>query len=106
MTGILIYGGQLRDSYAQKNRDHISRVRKDGFEEGSKHWLAFWHEWGTSPYMIYPRFSRALRFMTARGFAMASKVRHPGLPARPTAIYQDEDIDFIMELLMREVDRG
>lgn len=99
MRNILIARGDLRDSYAQKNRNHISRVRKDGFEEGSKHWLANWHEYGTDPYDIRPRTAGVLSFFIVGGRAYATFVRHPGLPARPAGIYQAEDIDQIMSAI-------
>ena len=105
LTNILIAGGQLRDSYAQKNNQHISRVRLDGFEEGSKHWLAPIHEYGTDPYQIRPkRPNGRLRFFTVGGMVLARGVNHPGLPARPAAIYQDEDVDAIMKMLSEALD--
>lgn len=104
VVNILIANGALRDSYATKNANHVSRVNLEGFEEGSKHFLAPFHEYGTGPYTIYPKRRRKLRFMTVRGFVMAGKVNHPGLPARPVAIYQEDDMDQIIDLLLERFD--
>lgn len=104
LSNILIAGGQLRDSYVQKNGDHISRVSHQGFEEGSDHWLAPIHEYGTDPYEIRAKVTGGrLRFMTVQGFRSPRTVHHPGLPARPVGIMQEEDQAAILDLMERHL---
>jgi hypothetical protein len=93
LANILVYSGRLRDSYVQKNRDHVERISHERLEIGSKHWLAHYHEHGTKPYTIHPRNKRALSFMTATGRVIRGKVNHPGLASRPVALIQQEDED-------------
>jgi len=102
-SNILIANGDLRDSAAQKSKDHIERVNKDGLEIGSKHWLAEIHQFGTPPYTIRARSGRFLRFMTAGGFVFAKVVHHPGVPARPFIVAQEEDVEHAAEALATHV---
>lgn len=92
-ANILIANGALRDSAAQKNKDHVELISHGGLEIGSKHWLAAIHQEGTDPYMIRPKRGRFLRFVMAGGPAVARSVRHPGVPARPFILAQDEDVE-------------
>jgi phage gpG-like protein len=97
---ILILSGRLRDSYVQKNADHVENISKDRLEIGSKHWLAPIHEYGTKPYNIYPKRARFLRIPVPGGFIFRAMVRHPGLAARPVALVQAEDIEAIQEVAL------
>jgi phage gpG-like protein len=99
LGNILIARGDLRDSWVQKNANHVSRVSHEGFEEGSKHPLAPIHEEGTHPYVIRPRRGTRLRFATMTGVRYARVVNHPGLPARPVGIVQPEDEERILDLM-------
>lgn len=94
-SNILIARGDLRDSYVQKNANHVERISLNGLEIGSKHPLAAFHEYGTKPYVILPRRARYLAFMTVAGWTFRGKVNHPGLEARPVAVVQEEDADSI-----------
>lgn len=107
LANILIADGTLRDSYVQSShRDHIERLSKERVEVGSKHWLAAYHEHGTDPYMIRPKRARSLRFITVAGAVFAGSVQHPGLPARPVAIIQEEDADRVMGAMRRHLESG
>ena len=102
-ANVLIARGDLRDSAATKNKDHIERVNLQGIEIGSKHWLSEIHQFGTEPYTIHPKKGRFLKFMTSGGMAMAKSVRHPGVPARPFIVAQDEDVENAAEEVLAHV---
>ena len=106
LANILIARGDYRDSWVQKSGDHVERISKEGLEVGSKHWLVDIHENGTgtyaggSAYPIRPRRARSLRFFGGGGepvFRML--VMHPGVPARPVGIIQDEDLEAVANLI-------
>lgn len=112
VANILIARGDLRDSYAQSGtRNHVQRISKDRIEEGSKHWLAAIHEFGTGEaagkgkYPIRPRRAKSLKFFTTGGVVYRQLVMHPGVPARPAAILQPQDVNEIT-LIVKEHLRG
>lgn len=85
---ILIARGDLRDSYVQKSaRGHVEDVNSDQgtVEVGSNlrtqdgKPLAIFHQYGTRSYVIHNAFGR-------KGLT----VNHPGLPARPQTITDQE----------------
>lgn len=111
---ILIMSGAYRDSFATKSADHVEQISKERLNIGSKHWLVDIHEFGTgtyrqgrSPYTIRPVRAKALRFIGPNGgYRFAKSVQHPGVPARPVLILQQEDEDRIMEIMRRNADTG
>lgn len=73
----------LRDR-GRLSQSFVSRLR--GFsavEVGTNTEYAIFHEEGTSPFEIRPRGAKVLRFFTVDGPRFATKVSHPGIPARP-----------------------
>ena len=85
--------GKLRMSTLSKVAPgNIHRQGENSLVMGSNLKIAQYHQWGTKPYTIVPKNRKVLRFMTATGPAFARKVNHPGLPARPFIMIQDEDV--------------
>lgn len=68
----LLDTGAMRDSISPASGPDWVEI-----QAGAKQ--AAWHQLGTEPYLILPVNGRALKF----GDTFASKVNHPGLPARP-----------------------
>lgn len=72
----------------------------------SEHDVAPYHQFGTRPYIIRPRQPGGLlRFPVAgsggqKSFRSAREVRHPGLPARPFIVWQDEDVSLVEKTLL------
>lgn len=104
--GLLVDTGSYRDSFINEGSPHhVSHTDKDGLEIGTNHPLSF-HERGTSPYVIKPTRAKSLRFMAFGQVINVKKVEHPGVPARPVLIIQDEDIDAIAEAMLDHVLKG
>jgi phage gpG-like protein len=105
---ILIASGALRDSYVQKNKDHVERISKERLIIGSKHTIAPFHEFGTGvegpkqrAFLIQAKNAKALKFMGPRGVVFAKSVMNPGVPKRPVTNLPDEEIDKVVEVLTR-----
>lgn len=69
--------GKLKDSMIYKV---IPGAR---VQLGSDDPNAVYHHFGTRPYTIVPVRAKVLSFITQAGRVFASKVNHPGIPARP-----------------------
>jgi phage gpG-like protein len=104
-ANILILTGALRDSYVEEGSNHVEQVSQSGLVIGSQDPKAAFHEYGTglhgpnrSTFTIRPIRAKSLRFFThGGGTVFAKSVQNPGVPARPVAIIQDQDIDGAIE---------
>lgn len=89
---ILQDSGRLRLSVTSKSGPgNIYQMSEDSLKMGSRLKIATFHQDGTRPYTIRPKRSKMLSFMTTEGRRFAGKVNHPGLPARPFIMIQDDD---------------
>lgn len=57
------------------------------------------HQFGSKPYVIRPKHARALRIPAGRYWVFATKVKHPGVPARPFLWLSHEAIAEIRGLI-------
>lgn len=110
-TNILIATGALRDSYRKKGaRGHVERIdaKAGTVYVGSRlrtpdgrYCLAMIHQYGTSPYMIFPRRARFLSYINEDGERVFRRhVRHPGLVPRPVRLSSDAK-KTVKELVVR-----
>ena len=92
----LVDSGRLRNSVGYL-------AGHDRVEVGTGVVYASFHQFGTGPYTIRPRRKKALYWPGAAH--PVKQVNHPGLPARPFLMVQDEDWteirDAMLEYLMR-----
>jgi phage gpG-like protein len=96
--GLLVDTGAYRSSFIEKGDTyHVEKVDKNSITIGSSHPLTL-HEAGTKPYVIRPRRAKSLRWVGMYGqIFFAKEVHHPGVPARPVAIIQQEDVETVIE---------
>jgi len=91
--------GRLRMSVISRAApDNVYRMGKNYLKMGTRSKIASFHQEGAPSYNIVPKNRSFLRFMTTSGYVFAKKVHHPGLPARPFVMIQDEDAKDITEL--------
>ena len=91
--------GMLRMSVISRAApDNVYQMGRDYLKMGTKSKIASFHQEGTPPYDIVPKNKSFLRFMTTSGYVFSKLVHHPGLPARPLVMIQDEDAKDITEL--------
>ena len=72
------------------------------------HEVAPYHQFGTRPYVIRPKRPGGLLKFPVGGEAgrgkkdwrSAREVHHPGLPARPFILWQDEDVRLVEKTLL------
>ena len=83
--------------------DNVYQMGRDYLKMGTKSKIASFHQEGTKPYDIVPKNKSMLRFMTTSGYVFSKLVHHPGLPARPFVMIQDEDARDITELAGKHV---
>ena len=96
--------GMLRLSVVSRAApDNVYQMGHDYLKMGTKSKIASFHQEGTKPYDIVPKNKSILRFMTTSGYAFSKLVHHPGLPARPFVMIQDEDARDITELAGKHV---
>ena len=99
--------GLLRMSVLSKSgKGNIYRLTKDSLAMGSSLKIAPYHQRGTKPYVIRPKRKPLLRFKTTKGWVFARIVHHPGLPARPFVLIQDEDEKAIVDIFADHVMEG
>ena len=105
------FGGNqpLQDTGALKKSVQQQIFYPDNVTVYSRHEVAAYQQFGTRPYVIVPkRPGGLLRFPVGgqggRGgkkeWRSARQVKHPGLPARPFVVWQDEDIRLIEKTLL------
>lgn len=104
------FGGDrpLQDTGALKKSVQQQIFYPDNVAVYTKHEHAAYHQFGTRPYVIRPRRpGGVLRFpVGGRGgrgqkeWRSAREVRHPGLPARPFVMWQNEDVRLIEKTLL------
>lgn len=70
--------GRLRQSFDYKTSLSGHRVIV-----GTRSRIASYHQDGTKPYLIPKGKPKLLAFVTVGGLTFATRVKHPGLPARP-----------------------
>jgi phage gpG-like protein len=96
--------GRLRMSVmARSAPGNIYKLTSDSLKMGSRMKIAGWHQWGTEPYTIVPKNKTILRFMTPGGPVFAKQVKHPGLPARPFVLIQNEDVRAMTKVFAEHV---
>jgi len=99
----LFVTGELRDSMTYKV---IPGAR---VQVGSDDPKAVWHHFGTRPYVIVPVRAKVLSFVTVAGRVFASRVHHPGIPARrilPRAGQAEEIARYEANAYIKRVLRG
>lgn len=111
----------LQDTGALKKSVNVRVNYPDQVAAYSRHHTAGYHQFGTRPYIIKPtRPGGVLKFTVkgaggrdARGRFKASKrgaiaqlVNHPGLPARPFMVWQEDGVERIRKLLLDELLKG
>ena len=97
--------GMLRMSTISRTAPgNIYHLSRNMLKMGSNLKYAVYHQFGTQPYIIRPRNAKVLRFTVAgtgrsrKRIVFAKVVHHPGLPARPFVVIQDEDVKAMREI--------
>ena len=95
----------LRDT-GRLAQSFTARRSGDSITVGTQDQKAQWHHLGTRPYTIMPkRRGGVLRFTIAgRGVLYRTRVRHPGLPARPLLPSQRLAEELALQVLQTYVD--
>jgi len=86
--------GLLRQSVMTKTaQGNIYRLRNDSLTMGSNMSYAGYQQFGTVTHRILPRAKKVIKFMSGdMKPVFTRRVNHPGIPARPFVMFQDEDV--------------
>jgi phage gpG-like protein len=90
----LVDSGHMRNSISPV-------VTGDSVAIGTSVEYAKYHQFGTGPYKIFPKNKKALYWPEAAH--PVKFVNHPGIPARPFLVVQDEDLVAIEANLMKHL---
>tara|TARA_Y100000310_G_scaffold345364_1_gene464156 strand:+ start:647 stop:1198 length:552 start_codon:yes stop_codon:yes gene_type:complete len=101
---ILMDFGRLWQSFTPQSAYSDVQISLNQMRVGTKVKYAKYHQEGTPPYTIYPKNKKALFWLAAPH--PVAVVDHPGLKARPFAMWQTQDIDIIQNGLLDYVLEG
>jgi len=96
----------LQDTGSLKKSIHGKVIGYGNLMVYTDHPFAVFHQEGTRPYRIRPKRAARLRFNVPGGMAFPKVVHHPGIPARPFLLWQDEDIKAITKVLADHLTKG